>query len=467
MRILLFGTGDYYQRYKKWFEGQDVLALLDNSAQKKYTVIDGRKVLPPEEGIRLEYDVIVILSFYVRQMKEQLISLGVDPGKILHFYGLHRSIGPGAPRRPVRSYGGAAEAIGPARAGRPLILLLSHDLTLGGPAIALYHAARVLVGNGYEAVVASMLDGPLREVFIRDGIPVIVDENLQIATMQETGWVHASSLILCNTMNFHVFLSDRDTGIPVIWWLHDARFFYDGVDRDVIGRICLHHLTAVSVGPVPAKALQEFLPALECGELLYGVEDAASDVLSHEHPDKVRFTVIGFLEERKGQDILLEAVRLLPDHIRRRCVFHLVGHADTLFGERLRRECEGMEEIVFTGTLGREDIHKMLRKSDVLVCPSRQDPMPTVAAEAMMHSVPCIVSDATGTAAYIHDGVDGSVFPCGDARALAGEIGWCARNRDRLDSMGAKARLLYERHFSMPVFEERLLGVVREALGQQ
>ena len=66
MKILIFGTGDYYNRYKKWFEGQEISALLDNSVQRQYTVIDGREVLPPEEGIKLEYDIIVVLSFYVR-----------------------------------------------------------------------------------------------------------------------------------------------------------------------------------------------------------------------------------------------------------------------------------------------------------------------------------------------------------------------------------------------------------------
>lgn len=31
----------------------------------------------------------------------------------------------------------------------------------------------------------------------------------------------------------------------------------------------------------------------------------------------------------------------------------------------------------------------------------REDPMPTVVAEAMFYGVPCIVSDAVGTAEYI------------------------------------------------------------------
>ena len=41
MKILIFGTGDYYERYKKWLVQEELLALIDNSQQKQGTEIDG------------------------------------------------------------------------------------------------------------------------------------------------------------------------------------------------------------------------------------------------------------------------------------------------------------------------------------------------------------------------------------------------------------------------------------------
>ena len=76
MNILLFGTGDYYQRYKAWFSSESVLALLDNNASKWGTRIDGHVVLSPQEGIRLSYERIFILSAYYDEMEKQLRSLG-------------------------------------------------------------------------------------------------------------------------------------------------------------------------------------------------------------------------------------------------------------------------------------------------------------------------------------------------------------------------------------------------------
>lgn len=479
MKVLLFGTGDYYNRYKKWFEGQEILALLDNSHQKQHTLIDGLEVLPPQEGIRLNYDVVVILSFYVKQMKQQLLSLGVDRHRIFHFYDLHYLLAGKTALRPIQYYLEAENIVRAERPEKPKVLLLSHDLTLGGPAIALFHAAIVLQKYGYSVVYGSMLDGPLKDKLIENDISVVVDENLQIATMKETAWVNAFSVIICNTLNFYVFLSNRDTKIPVIWWLHDAAFFYEGVNREVMEKISLRNLKAVCVGPVPEDAVKRFLPDLNCEELLYGVADSAMDGVKSDNficdcahsmkraSDIVRFATIGFLEARKGQDILLQAIQALPKDVRQRSKFYIVGHKDTLFGEQIQDKSSDISEIVFTGSVGRERIHELLSCSDILICPSRQDPMPTVAAEAMMHSVPCIVSDVIGTAAYIRDGEDGFVFPSGDVQMLVEKIHWCVDNREKLENMGKRAREIYEKRFSMEVFEKRFLKLLGEVLYQK
>lgn len=474
MKILLFGTGDYYNRYKKWFEKQEILALLDNSPQKQHTVIDGLEVLPPAEGIRLDYDTIVILSFYVTQMKQQLITLGVDRNRIWHFYDLHWLLAGKTTVRPIQFYLDAENIIGVKEPKIPKILLMSNDLTLGGPAIALFHAAITLKRYGYTVLYASMLDGPLKEKLIENDISVVVDENLQIATMQETEWVDSFSLLICNTLNFYVFLSERNTKMPVIWWLHDAAFFYEGVNKAVIQKVSLNNLKAVSVGPVPTEAVRRFLPGLLCDELLYGVVDTVTKDISVDNfafdPDGentsnvVRFITIGFLEARKGQDLLLEAIRGLPKRMRHRCRFYIVGHEKTLLGEQIRAESADMNEVIVMGSVGRREIHQLLNKSDILICPSREDPMPTVAAEAMMHGVPCIVSDVTGTAAYIRNGVDGFVFHSEDVQELAAKIKWCIKHYDSLQQIGIGARKIYEKYFSMDVFEHNLLRIVNDVL---
>ena len=282
--------------------------------------------------------------------------------------------------------------------------------------------------------------------------------------MDDAGWPESYSLVICNTINFHVFLSKRNTDTPVVWWLHDSAFFYDGVNPDVLKAVSSEKMQVCAVGPVARSAMERFRPDLSIGDLLYGVTDEAGRARRQEKGcGRVRFVTIGYIEERKGQDILVQALRKIPKETRKRAEFYIVGQDTSLLAGQIRKETEDIPEAVLTGVLDREKIHELLEEADVLVAPSREDPMPTVAAEAMMHGVPCLLSDATGTAGYIQDGTDGIVFRNGDAKQLADKIVWCIEHPRELSNMGNEARKVYENVFSMRVFEENVQRILSKA----
>ncbi|MCI9488661.1 MAG: glycosyltransferase family 4 protein [Dorea sp.] len=474
MKFLIFGTGEYYNRYKIWFGREDILALIDNSKEKQGRYIDGIRVVAPEDAVQYVFDAVVILSFYVKAMKSQLMDLGVDEDKIYHFFELRGLRAYLKPKRERHFYGAQEKGDGK-------VLLLNHDLTLGGPALALYHAAQVLIKNGYRAVYGSMMDGPLRNILLDEGIPVVVDENLALETMEEVEWIGGYSLIICNTMNFHVFLSERDKKVPVVWWLHDALFFYDGVRREVMRSICRENMRVWSVGAIPEKAVKTFRPDFHVEDLLYGVEDQNNQInqlcqtgqAERSVDSKLRFMTIGYIEYRKGQDILLEAIKGMEPDLRRRAEFFFVGQNISLMAKGLIEASGAIPEIVVAGPVGREEINSLLEQTDILVCPSREDPMPTVAVEAMMHSVPCLISDSIGTVKYIRDKIDGMIFQSENAEQLKEILECCVRgwfrigrvdknaqNKKELEKMGKNARKIYERYFSMETFERRFMSLV-------
>ena len=129
------------------------------------------------------------------------------------------------------------------------IMLLSHDLELGGPALALFHSAKVLKKNGYQVMAVSMLDGLLRDQLLQETIPVVVDVNLQIETMVNADWIHGFDLILCNTVNYHVFLIECDENVPILWWFHDSEFFYHSVRQEVLQliRSCISYKVKIFI----------------------------------------------------------------------------------------------------------------------------------------------------------------------------------------------------------------------------
>lgn len=462
MKFLLFGTGNYYERYKKWFPKADITALLDNSERKQNTLIDGIEVVAPKDGIQREYDAIIILSFYMKEMQEQLLKLGVPQGKIYHFYDLHQLLRVGEWKQPVQYYGIHRGALHPRHQSNNRILLLSQDLDLGGPALALYQAARALKRRGFEVAYASMIDGPLRDRLLQEKISVIVDVNMQIAVMEDCDWIKDFRLLICNTINFHVFLTKRIKGVPVIWWLHDSAFFYQGIKKRVLNEISMDHLTVCSVGAVPERAIHEVLPKISVKRLLYGVEDYFSG--SRMIQKEICFITIGYIEYRKGQDILLKAIKLLPQEIRKQAKFYFVGQNTSMLAQEVIKQAKNIPEVIVTGAVDRDTVNEMLKQSDVMICPSREDPMPTVCAEAMMHGVPCLVSDAIGTAEYIRTGKNGLVFQNGNIKMLAEYIAWCVCNYKKVNNMRMYAREIYQKFFSVDVFERELLCFVNECI---
>jgi glycosyltransferase involved in cell wall biosynthesis len=90
--------------------------------------------------------------------------------------------------------------------------------------------------------------------------------------------------------------------------------------------------------------------------------------------------------------------------------------------------------------------------------------MPTVVAEAMMHCVPCILSDATGTSGYIEDNRNGIIFESGNVNQLSEKIMWCVDHKNELPMMGEAARKVYETHFSESAIEKKISGIINDML---
>lgn len=457
MKVLLFGTGEYYQRYKIWFENEEILALIDNSEEKQGTYIDGKEVIAPNDISKFKYDAIFILTFSVAEITTQLLNLGIDKDKIYSFNYIHDFIYRSWKRKEIHKYGKTGN--------NTEIALLSQDLSLGGPALALYNVARILQSWGYSVTYASMVDGPLRTILLEDGISVIVDSNMLAETMNNNEWIAKYSLVICNTINFHVFLSERDMDIPVIWWVHDAEFFYRAANITALKKISNSNLTVVAVGPIARNAMRKYRLDFEIGDLLYGVEEVTLPGNQKRNSDIIQFVTIGFVEPHKGQDLLIKAVKALPDVLRQKCRFLFVGKNTSLFASELMRAVLDIPEVQFVGTVDRGEIHSILSGTDVLVCPSRQDCMPTVCSEAMMHSVPCLVSDATGTAAYI-TGENGRVFPTENIDELKKQIVWFIDHKDDIASMGEKARIVYEKYFSMQAFSNSLKKIISDKMSK-
>ena len=107
-----------------------------------------------------------------------------------------------------------------------------------------------------------------------------------------------------------------------------------------------------------------------------------------------------------------------------------------------------------------------MQQCTCLVCASRDDPMPTFVTEGLIFGKPAIVSEHTGTAGLITEGMDGFVYEDDDPEKLAERLAWAIDHPEKLAAMRQACRDLYERHYSKQAFADGLKQAVRELTGE-
>lgn len=82
--LLIFGAGNNAKKISKYINKVQnrILYYVDNDSDKWGRKIFGRKIIAPKTAVNLKYDYIVIASCYWKEIREQLLTLGVSRNKI-------------------------------------------------------------------------------------------------------------------------------------------------------------------------------------------------------------------------------------------------------------------------------------------------------------------------------------------------------------------------------------------------
>ena len=110
----------------------------------------------------------------------------------------------------------------------------------------------------------------------------------------------------------------------------------------------------------------------------------------------------------------------------------------------------------------RNTVLKLMQDCDYLLIPSRVEPLPTVAIEAMMMSTPSILSDICGVRYYLTHGENAFLFRSEDVTALTTAINDAVKLREyeSYDFVCANARQVYDEVFSYKKFTQTVLTLL-------
>lgn len=154
--------------------------------------------------------------------------------------------------------------------------------------------------------------------------------------------------------------------------------------------------------------------------LPFGVEpDHALTRITPVPAPHMRFLFIGRLQPYKGTHLLLEAFNNLSSA--KGATLTIYGTADgyDAYYSQLQAMMAKNERVHFGGGIAPDELGRAFAEADYFVLPSTwHENSPLILLDALQSKTPVIASNIGGVIDVVEDGVNGLLFPMGDAQAL-------------------------------------------------
>lgn len=155
--------------------------------------------------------------------------------------------------------------------------------------------------------------------------------------------------------------------------------------------------------------------AISCGI------DAHNYSPSWEPRTENRILFVGRVTGEKHIDVLLHAVRLLPDELDVKV--DIVGGGDQKRNlEHLAVELGIADRVTFTGYIADDELRDAYHRASVLAMPSIAELQSIVTMEAMASALPVVAANAMALPHLVHDGENGYLFEPGSPDDLAAKL---------------------------------------------
>lgn len=353
------------------------------------------------------------------------------------------------------------------------ILLVVHEFSRTGAPYAVLYLARALFSiHGVPPVVISPKDGPLRKEFEQEGFPTIVDPllfNYRYYSSEACGFVASFERVIVTSLasvNFIRYF--RGIGKRLTWWIHetDAGFgdaMSNTADLTLLFAVC----ESIWLGsPLCLPLALQYASQDKLHLLLYGCPDTVLPHRPHKS-GKIVFSIVGTVEQRKGQDVFLDAIKRLPEELRCKAIFRIIGsplpsapivnyYKTVCAKAALIPEVECIKNMPF------DRLQEFYAETNVFVCASRGDPMPIVITQGLMYSKVCLCSSAIGQAQLLVDKKDSLIFTNESAEALSEKMAWILQNPNELAAVGIAGRAIYEKYFLMSSFVKNVGDLIQD-----
>lgn len=342
---------------------------------------------------------------------------------------------------------------------RPLSMaVVTHELTASGvPAVAME------IGNaglawGADVAVFSPTRGPFLDPMLRTGASVVVDPTLTSYLCTSSSVLDEADVVIVNSaVCFPTVLRLRRPE-RCIWYFHETGLIDElKSSTSDFQRAVRRPRRIWAVSERTRRRLADIRGDVEIVPPGMAYTPAPPGPEGRTGSEGMRLALIGAVEPRKGHDLLLDAMLLIPAPVRRRISIIAYGPIrDQPFADAWRQSLTRCPEVAYGGVLAPERVMEELRSLDGVVIPSRDEPFPLVAVEAMSIGKIILCTAKCGISERLTDAVDGFVAAAPDPVSLADLLQRALAAKERWPEIGLATRRLYEATLSREVFARRI-----------
>lgn len=372
-----------------------------------------------------------------------------------------------------------------APAARIRVALATTELAVGGAERCLVNLALRMNREQFDPVVYSLAPPPKQQraelverlqaqrVDVRF-IGVSSPRQLLFAIRRLTGMLREQGPHILQTFLFHAnvvgTIAASRAGVPAIVTgirVADPRRWRARVERCLAPRVarivCVSHAVAEhqkTWAHLPAEKLRVIPNGIELADNYVPPADLAELGITS---DRHVIAFVGRLHEQKGVDWLLrlapDLLTALPQHD-----LLLVGDGPLRQLAELLAESLGISRRVHLAGY-RSDVPAILRRSELLILPSRWEGLPNAVLEAMAAGLPVVATRAQGVQELLGAGAETQTIEGLDREAFVQRVVHFARDPELAQAVGAANRQRVREHFTMDSMVHRYESLYNDLCG--
>ncbi len=354
------------------------------------------------------------------------------------------------------------------RAPRGDLLFCTHDLSWSGAPLILWQMATWCVAQGYFVTVMSPEDGPLRKKFSEAGMPVVVDPLIAEGHASFVEFAGRFDCVIANTIfAAPIIQAAQSAAIPHFWWIHEGEVAEDYLNHSATIQNALTIANLIVTPNARSARVYQSFSSQPIRVLAYGIPDPQERTgPAPNRPDgRLTFLLLGSIEQRKGQEVLLDALARLPPEILAQTHFQIVGRPhDPVLARKVRAAAKELPGLSVIEAVAPEAALEMVRDCQVMLCTSWDETGPLTLIEALAFGKPILSTKVGIVAENLAEAEAGFIVEPGDAADLAEKIERYVREPELLARFGRNARAGYEKFFTFERFSREFAVLLEEAI---